>query len=126
MELLTKLRFDESGLIPAIIQDVTDGRVLTLCYMTDEAVRKTIETGKIHVFRRSKGRLMLKGETSGHIQHVRHVALDCEGKSLLFRVDQRVAACHVGYKSCYFQQYDPETDQFVIRDERIFDPDEVY
>lgn len=126
MELINKLQFDATGLIPAIIQDATDGKVLTLCYMNAAAVRKTIDTGQVHVFRRSRGRLMLKGETSGHTQQVRLAAVDCEGKSLLIKVDQHVAACHMGYKSCYFREYDPQSDQFVIRDERAFDPEAVY
>ena len=73
MQLLEKLHFDEKGLIPSVIVDATDGKALTLCYMNKDAVIKTIETGKVHVFRRSQNRLMLKGETSGHIQLVKRV-----------------------------------------------------
>ena len=73
MKLMDALTFNEQGLIPVIIANVEDSRPLTLCYMNRDALEKTIETGKVHVFRRSKGRLMLKGETSGHIQEVKGV-----------------------------------------------------
>ena len=125
MRLLDRLRFDEKGLVPAVIQN-EDGRVLTLCYMDRAAVERTVAMGKVHVFRRSKGRLMLKGETSGHVQEVREVRLDCEGNSLLIVVKQHVAGCHKGYMSCYFERYDPVADAFEVADERLFDPGQVY
>ena len=123
--LLEQLTFQD-GLIPTVIVDARDGRVLTLCYMDEEALKRTLETEKVHVFRRSKGRVMLKGETSGHVQRVRDIRKDCEGKSLEFVVKQEVAGCHKGYRSCYFEKYDPETDSFEITDELVFDPDSVY
>lgn len=126
MQLLEKLRFDEKGLIPSVIVDAQGGQVLTLCYMNKEAVAKTIETGKVHVFRRSQNRLMIKGETSGHIQTVRRVFFDCEGNSLVFMVEQQVAACHAGYKSCYYREYVPKTDSIQISEKKLFDPDKVY
>jgi len=122
--LFQELRFD-GGLIPAVIVGA-DGGVLTLCYMNREALEKTLETGLVHVFRRSRGRLMLKGESSGHTQAVREVRVDCEGKSLLIAVEQKVAGCHKGYMSCYFRRYRPQTDDFEVREERVFDPDRVY
>ncbi len=126
MQLLSNLKFDEKGLIPAVIVDITDNEVLTLCYMNQAALEKTIETGKVHVFRRSKNRLMLKGETSGHIQLMREISFDCEGKSLVFKVEQKVAACHEGYRSCYFRKYNEKTGKVEINDERIFDPEKIY
>ena len=125
MQLFEKLVFNDEGLIPAVIQN-EDGQVLTLCYMTRDAIRESLATGKIHVFRRSKGRLMIKGETSGHIQEVRELRIDCEGNSLLFKVKQHVAGCHAGYMSCYFRTYNPQADALEIKAERIFDPKEVY
>ena len=125
-KLLDALTFNEQGLIPAIIANADDNRALTLCYMNREALVKTIESGKVHVFRRSKGRLMLKGETSGHIQEVRRVRPDCEGRSLLIMVKQHVAGCHMGYMSCYYRAYDPGKDDFTITEERVFDPKSVY
>ena len=126
MKLTDSIKFDEKGLVPVIIQNAEDGRVLTLCYMNREAVQKTLETGKVHVFRRSENRVMLKGETSGHIQELRTVFIDCEGNSLLMGVAQHVAGCHAGYVSCYYRRFDPETDSFKIVEERVFDPEQVY
>lgn len=126
MELISELNFDINGLIPAIIVDVSDNQALTLCYMNDEALNKTIETGKIHVFRRSKGRLMLKGETSGHIQEVKEIYLDCEGNSLMFKVKQHVAACHAGYKSCYYRRCNSDGSNIRITEEKVFDNTKVY
>ncbi|MGR3174358.1 MAG: phosphoribosyl-AMP cyclohydrolase [Candidatus Scalindua sp.] len=126
MQLLTNLQFDDKGLIPAVIVDVTDNRVLTLCFMNQEALEKTIETGKVHVFRRSKNRLMLKGETSGHTQSVEEVFFDCEGKSLVIKVKQNVAACHAGYRSCYYRKYNDKTDTIEIIEEKVFDPEKAY
>lgn len=126
MQLLDKLHFNEKGLIPSVIIDEQDGKVLTLCYMNKDAVEKTIETGKVHVFRRSQNRLMIKGETSGHIQMVKRVLFDCEGNSLVFVVEQQVAACHAGYKTCYYREYMPRTDSIQITESKVFDPDKVY
>ena len=116
----------KNGLIPAVIQDAESRKVLTLCYMDEEALRKTLQAGKIYVFRRSKGRVMMKGESSGHIQEVVEVRVDCEGNSLLFLVRQHVAACHAGYFSCYYRKYEIEGDKLSVDEEKIFDPEEVY
>ena len=124
-ELLEKIKFDDKGLIPAIIQDEKSKEVLTLCYMNQDALLKTLEEGKIYVYRRSKGRLMLKGETSGCTQTVRSLYIDCEGNSLLFKVGQERAACHEGYFTCYFRRLKKD-GQFEIIGERIFDPKKVY
>ncbi len=126
MRLFDELQFSEAGLIPTVIQDAVDAQVLTLCYMTREALEKTLETGLVHVFRRSKGRLMIKGETSGHTQAVKAAFIDCEGKSLVIKVEQKVAGCHMGYKSCYFRRYRSAGDEFTIEEERVFNPEDVY
>lgn len=124
-KLLEKIKFDEKGLIPAIIQDEISGEVLTLCYMNKDALKKTFEDNKVCVFRRSKGKLMTKGETSGCIQNVKKLYIDCEGNSLLFEVEQVKAACHEGYFSCYFREVDKNGDLKVI-EARIFNPKDVY
>jgi phosphoribosyl-AMP cyclohydrolase len=124
-KLFEKMKFSDKELIPAIIQDDKTKEVLTLCYMNQDAIQKTLEEGKIYVFRRSKGKLMMKGETSGCIQKVKSLAIDCEGNSLLFKVDQERAACHTGYFSCYFQEIDKDGN-VKISVKRIFNPDEVY
>ena len=120
------IRFGADGLVPAIIQEAGSGDVLTLCYMNREALEKTVETGKVHLWRRSKGRLMMKGETSGHFQKVVEIGLDCEGNSLLVRVDQQGGACHRGYASCYFRWCTPGERGFEVRGKPVFDPGKVY
>ena len=126
MSIFDRISFNGQGHVPAIIVDDVSGQVLTLCYMNHEAVEKTLETGEVHVFRRSRGKLMKKGETSGHTQAVKAVFIDCDGKSLLVRVDQKVAACHKGYFTCYFTRYNPETGSTETIGEKIFEPEDVY
>ena len=124
-ELLSKVRFNSEGLIPAVIQDAATGKVLTLCYMNREAFEKTLEEKKIYVFRRSKGRIMIKGETSGCVQTVKEVFIDCAENSVLFKVEQARAACHEGYFSCYFRKVEADGSE-TVEEERIFDPGDVY
>ena len=125
MKLVDKLNFDDKGLIPAIIQDYKTSQVLTLCYMNREALEKTLSEKKIYVFRRSQGRIMIKGETSGCVQTVKEVYIDCADNSVLFKVDQEKAACHEGYFSCYFRRVGDKGD-VKAEGKRIFDPKEVY
>ncbi|MDD5681023.1 MAG: phosphoribosyl-AMP cyclohydrolase [Candidatus Omnitrophica bacterium] len=122
---IDQLKFNEKELIPAIIQDYKSGKVLTLCYMNRAALEKTLEEGKIYLFRRSQNKLMMKGETSGHIQIVREIFIDCEGNSILFKIEQKVAACHAGYFTCYFRKVS-KSGALEITDKKIFDPEKVY
>lgn len=126
MTLFKHIKFNEQGLIPSIIVDSMDGKVLTLCYMNQEAVKKTLETGLVYVFRRSQKRLMLKGETSGHTQAVKEVFVDCEGNSLLLKVEQKVAACHAGYRSCYYRSLNSKSGELEVKEKQVFNPKEVY
>jgi len=123
--LLDGLQFNEQGLIPAVIQDVKSRRILTLCSLNREALARSLKERKVYVFRRSQNRLMLKGETSGHIQAIQRVYVDCEGKSLLLLVRQRVAACHQGYFSCYFRRLS-QNRWLRTAERRVFDPAKVY
>ena len=116
---------NEQGLIPAVIQDVVSKQALTLCYLNREALEKTVREGKVHVFRRSQNKLMLKGETSGHIQLVKGICIDCEGKSLVIQVEQKIAGCHAGYFTCYYRQTLPDGTTKII-DTKRFDPSHVY
>lgn len=124
-KLLALLKFNDKGLIPAIIQDEKTKEVLTLCYMNQDAISRTLDEGFIYVFRRSKGKLMKKGETSGCVQKVRSLCIDCEGNSLLFKVDQCKAACHEGFFTCYFRKVD-KSGKVENLGERLFDPNKVY
>lgn len=123
--LIDLLKFNESGLIPTIIQDYKTKDVLTLCYMNQDALKKTLDEGKVYVFRRSKGLLMMKGETSGCTQKVREVFIDCEGNSILFKVDQKRAGCHTGFFTCYFRKLDKSGNLKTVG-KRVFDPKKVY
>ena len=125
MKILDMIKLDDKGLIPAIIQDEKTKEVLTLCYMNRDSLEKTLSEGFVYVFRRSKGKLMKKGETSGCTQALKSVCIDCEGKSLLFKVDQKIAGCHEGFFTCYFRQVDKDGNVKVLG-ERVFDPKKVY
>ena len=99
------LRFNEQGLIPAIVQDVATGRVLMLAYMNREALERTLATSLVHYWSRSRAQLWQKGETSGHIQHLRDLRYDCDADTLLVIVEQEGVACHTGEPSCFFQRF---------------------
>ena len=98
------LKYDDKGLIPAIIQDDKSGDVLTLFWMNDDAVRKTLESGQVWRFSRQHAQLMLKGATSGDYLNVRKVLYDCDADALVVRVEPTGAACHTGEKTCFFRE----------------------
>ena len=123
---LEKLKFDMNGLIPVIVQDHANGQVLMMAYMNREAIEKTMSSGKVHTYSRSRGRLALKGETSGHFQLVKSVLTDCDGDVLLVKVEQVVAACHEGYRSCFFREHQRGADDWKIIAEKVFEPERVY
>ena len=123
---LDELKFDANGLIPLIVQDVRNGQVLMMGWMNREALERTLATGKIHTYSRSRGRLALKGESSRHFQHVREFWTDCDRDVVLFKVEQITAACHEGYRSCFFRQYQPGESEWKTIAERVFDPNAVY
>ncbi len=118
--------FDKlSGMVPAIAQDAETGEVLMLAWMNRDAFEETIRTRRACYFSRSRNRLWRKGEESGHVQDVESVYLDCDADTVLLKVRQRGgAACHEGYKSCFFRELDG--DQTRIVGERVFDPEVVY
>lgn len=102
---LPPLRFDERGLIPAIVQHAHTGQVLMLAYMNAEALQRTLETGEAHFWSRSRRALWHKGATSGNIQKVVEIRVDCDGDALLLRVEPAGPACHTGHSSCFFRTY---------------------
>jgi len=119
------LKWDAKGLVSVIFQDCETKDVLTLAYMNKEALQRTVETGKVHVFRRSHGKVMAKGEQSGRYQVVKEICLDCDGDALVMLVEQiGGAACHEGYRSCFFRKVKGEILETI--GERVFDPKEVY
>jgi phosphoribosyl-AMP cyclohydrolase len=113
------------GLIPAIAQDAETGEVLMLAYMNRESYDETLATGRAVYFSRSRGKLWRKGEESGNVQQVQSIYLDCDSDTLLLKVQQiGGAACHEGYKSCFFRRVTPQGVEVV--GQRVFDPSQVY
>jgi phosphoribosyl-AMP cyclohydrolase len=124
------LDFDD-GLVPAVAQDADSGEVLMLAYADREAVRRTVETGEAHYYSRSREELWHKGATSGHVQRVREVRVDCDADALLYVVDQEGGACHTGQRSCFHRTVEAVADDggsvAVETDgEEVFDPDAIY
>lgn len=125
MEFLEKVAFNPQGLVPVIIQDIKTDEVLMMAWMDKEALEKTVSTGKVHFWSRSRKKLWLKGETSGHYQLVREIRIDCDEDTLLIKVKQIKAACHKGYKSCFFRKINKKGKLELIG-EKIFEPGKVY
>ncbi|HID03049.1 MAG TPA: phosphoribosyl-AMP cyclohydrolase [Desulfobacterales bacterium] len=116
---------DSDGLLPAIVQDAESGNVLMLAYINKEAWKKTLSTGKAHYWSRSRQKLWLKGESSGHVQLIREILVDCDQDTVVFKVEQLGgAACHKGYGSCFFRRV--RNDGLEIIGRKVFDPAEVY
>ena len=115
------LAFDSEELLPAIAQDADTGEVLMLAYVDREALRRTRETGFAHYSSRSRGELWKKGASSGHLQRIEEIRVDCDGDTLLYLVSQEGGACHTGYESCFYRTIEGE-----VIGEQVFDPDDVY
>lgn len=101
--IMEKLKLNDQGLIPAITQDVENGEVMMMAWMNEEAIRLTLETRICHYWSRSRNKLWKKGETSGHLQHVKWIKCDCDADVLLIGIVQEGAACHTGSRTCFFQ-----------------------
>lgn len=113
------------GLVPVIVQDHETGEVLMLAYMNDLSWKKTLETGKATYWSRSRNELWVKGETSGHVQLVKEILVDCDADTLLLKVSQvGGAACHTGYRSCFYRRVNNETTEVI--GELVFKPEDVY
>ena len=123
---MTQLDFSKlDGLIPAIIQDHQTGRVLMVGFMNDEAFRKTVETGFATFYSRSRNKLWLKGESSGHKLVVKELSTDCDLDTVLIKVEALgPGVCHEGYQSCFFRKL--EGNEWKISEERVYDPKAVY
>ncbi len=123
---MTEPDFDKGqGLVPAVVQDASTGEVLMMAYMNRLAWQKTLETGVATYWSRSRNSLWVKGETSGNTQKVHAVYIDCDNDTVLLKVDQAGgAACHTGYRSCFYRRIFPNGEEIV--GERVFNPEEVY
>jgi phosphoribosyl-AMP cyclohydrolase len=118
-------KFQEDGLIPAIVQDRHSGKVLMLGYMNDEALRQTLDSGFVTFYSRSRQKLWTKGESSGHRLLLREVRVDCDDDALLVQAELTgPGCCHMGYRSCFFRKITPEGEEIIL--DREFDPARVY
>lgn len=121
---MVKLDFSRGNVI-AIAQDAATDEVLMVAYMNEEAFEKTLETGVAHYYSRSREKLWKKGESSGHTQRVREIRVDCDQDAVLMRVDQQGAACHEGYRSCFYRKVGDDNELTIIT-ERLVSPELVY
>ena len=123
---MEQLCFEKGGgLLPAIVQDYATGEILMLAYINELAWQKTLETGKAHYWSRSRNKIWLKGESSGHVQLIREIFVDCDLDTVVFKVEQLGgAACHKGYRSCFFRKLGD--GEWRVTGKLVFDPKEVY
>ena len=124
-------KYNSDGLVPAIVQHASNGagghgRVLMMAWMNRLSLEKTIETGVMHYWSRSRRKLWRKGESSGNTQKVIRWYADCDRDTLLFEVEQEGGACHTGYESCFFQEFDRTGSPLEIKEEQLFDPEKIY
>lgn len=126
MSFFEQLKFNAEGLIPAIIQDHANGRVLMMAWMNRASLEKTISEGKTYFWSRSRQKYWMKGETSGHVQHVKDIAFDCDGDTLLIQVEQKGAACHEGYRSCFFRSVQAPESAARITEPQLETPEKIY
>ena len=126
MSFYDKLKFNEDGLVPAIIQEAGTGRVLMLAWMNRASIESTVKTGRTHFWSRSRKKFWMKGEESGHTQTVRDLAFDCDGDTLLIQVEQVGAACHEGFKSCFFRSVEGDGVSFRTTEAQLQKPEDIY
>lgn len=126
MSFADLLKWNSDGLIPAIIQDAQNGRVLMMAWMNRASLDKTIETRRTWFWSRSRKKFWMKGESSGHVQIVKDLAVDCDGDTLLIQVEQTGAACHEGYRSCFFRSLEESGDAWKTTEAQLETPDQIY
>ena len=122
------LKYDERGLIPAIVQESAEagGRVLMMAWMNEASLKQSVETGFMHYWSRSRKKLWKKGESSGHTQKILRWFVDCDRDTLLFEVLQHGGACHTGFASCFFTQLDAQGNDLPPEESRVFSPENGY
>src|SRR5215212_11114834 len=119
MSFIDNLKFNSDGLIPAIVQEESSGRVLMMAWMNRASLERTVAEGKTVFWSRSRGKFWVKGETSGHFQKVKDIAFDCDGDTLLIQVEQTGAACHENYKSCFFRSVGMSGEEISVTEPQL-------
>lgn len=123
--IMSLIKFDKlNGLIPIVAQDHKTNEILMVAFANEEALRKSLATGKAHYWSRSRNELWEKGSQSGHFQYIQEILLDCDEDTLIFKVKQVKAACHTGYYSCFYRRIEKDVPQIVGK--KVFDPESVY
>ncbi len=122
--LFQALHFDQNGLIPVVVQDWKDGQILMMAWMNREALEKTLKGPHVTYWSRSRKKIWVKGEESGHTQGLKELRVDCDGDTLLIKVDQKKAACHEGFRSCFFRRSDGSS--LTVTEKKMFDPQKTY
>ena len=125
MSIPENMKFDSNGLITAIAQDAKNGEVLMLAFMNEESLKLTIETGIAHYYSRSRKKLWKKGESSGNMQYIKELRIDCDQDAVLMKIEQVGGACHVGFRSCFYRLIEKD-GALTESGEKLFDPNEVY
>ncbi|MBW1679596.1 MAG: phosphoribosyl-AMP cyclohydrolase [Deltaproteobacteria bacterium] len=121
---IDQIKYDEKGLVPVVIQDYLNNEVLMVGYMNKESLKRTLESGRTHFWSRSRQQYWQKGEHSGHIQLVKDILIDCDKDALVIKVDQKVAACHTGYRSCFYRKL--QGQEFKVFQKKVFQEEDVY
>jgi phosphoribosyl-AMP cyclohydrolase len=119
------IKFDDKGLVPAIVQDIDSGEILMMAWMNQAALKQTLEVRKASFYSRSRDKMWIKGESSGHVQEVVEVRVDCDQDLVLLKCKSHGPCCHVGYNSCFYRTADADGSLKVV-EEKVFDPEKVY
>ena len=122
--MIDEVKFDDKGLVTAVVQDVKTNELLMVAYMNNEALERTLAEGIMVYWSRSRQKFWVKGEQSGNTQAVKEVRIDCDGDALQFRVVQEGGACHTGYRSCFYRKL--EGEEWKETGEKVFDPEKAY
>lgn len=119
------IKFDDKGLVPAIVQDIDTGEVLMMAWMNEAALKQTLEMKKATFYSRSRDKMWIKGESSGHVQEVVEARVDCDQDLVLLKCKSHGPCCHVGYNSCFYRRADADGTLTIV-EEKVFDPAKVY
>ena len=121
-----ELKWNSDGLIPVVVQDHKTGEVLMVAYMNKDSLAQTLETKKASFYSRSRQKFWIKGESSGHVQHVKEILTDCDKDTLVLKVEQVGGACHLGYRTCFVNKLDEKGEFKEVTQEKVFDPEKIY